>query len=107
LTNRQALLSAAIIAVREALKMHPNKNYIICNTDSVINMSDDPATTGSEDQRNSDEYCNNTILLDTANALYDRLVTWLGEKTIASAIQMEQDRKKKVVQLWLSVMANL
>jgi exonuclease VII small subunit len=94
LTNRQALVSAAVIAVSEALKMHPNKHYIICNTDSVINMSDDPATTGSEDQRSSDEYCNNTILSDTANALYDRLVTWIGEKSIASAIQMEQDGKR-------------
>ena len=74
LTDRKALLSAAVIAVTEALKMHPNKHQIICNTDSVINMSDDPATTTSEDQRNPYEYCSNTIVLDTANGLYDRLV---------------------------------
>ena len=71
--------------------MHPNKHDIICNTDSVINMSDDPAITTSEDQRNSDEYCSNTIVLDAANALYDRLVKWLGEKTITSAVEMEED----------------
>ena len=47
-------------------------------------MSDDPATTTSEDQRNPYEYCSNTIVLDTANALYDRLVKWLGEKTMSS-----------------------
>jgi transposase len=82
LTNRQALLSAAIIAVSEALKMHPNKHEIICNTDSFM------STTTSEDQSEY-EYYSNTIVLDTTNTLYDRILKWLGEKTM-SAVESNQ-----------------
>ena len=68
-------------------------------------MSDDPrisTTTTSEDQSEY-EYCSNTILLDMANTLYDKILKWPGEKTIASVVQMEQDGKESSSNLWPSV----
>ena len=78
LEDRKILVSATVIAVSEALKMHPDKHKIICNTDSFM-------STTSEDQGEY-EYCSNTIVLDTANTLYDRILKWLVDKTVASLV---------------------
>jgi hypothetical protein len=85
LTDRRILVSAAVIAVIEALKMNPDKHQMICNNDSA--MSNESYSTLPELHTSTyDEYSNHKIVLDTAHALYNRLVKWFGEKTLDSAI---------------------
>jgi chromosome segregation ATPase len=103
LADQKILVSAAVLAVTEALRMYPNKHRIICtkdgNYDSDSNaISNESLAVLSELQSN---YNHNSklgdiaIVSDTVKTLYDRIREWLVEKTIASAIQMEQDRKRK------------
>ena len=104
LADQKILVSAAVLAVTEALRMHPNKHSIICSNDSNYDndsndISDQSLAVLSELQSNYNHDDNKigdiAIVSDTAYALYDRIREWLVEKTIASAIQMEQDGKRK------------
>jgi hypothetical protein len=98
LSDRKALVSAAVLAVIEGLRMHPNKHSIICRRDSNEysdnnEVSDDSLAVLSELQSNyrydDNEVGDVAIVSDTANTLYDRIREWLVEKTIGSAVQME------------------
>jgi hypothetical protein len=104
LTDQKILVSGAIIAVMEALRMHPNKHSIICSNDG--NYDSDRNSISNESiavmselrsdySHDESEIGDLAIVSDTANTLYDRISEWLVEKTIASAIQMEQERKRK------------
>jgi hypothetical protein len=104
LADQKILVSAAVLAVTEALRMHPNKHRIICSNDSNYDndsndISDQSLAVLSELQSNynhdDSKLGDIAIVSDTAYALYDRIREWLVEKTIASAIQMEQDGKRK------------
>lgn len=103
LTDSKILVSAAVLAVTEALRMHLNKHQIICYNDGNYNsdsngISNDsiavPLELRSTYSHKENERGDITIVSDTAHTLYDRIREWLVEKTIASAIQMEQDRKR-------------
>ena len=97
-------MSAAVLAVIEALRIHPNKHTIICCNDGSYNsegngISNETIAVMSElrsdyihDEGEIDDIA---IVSDTANTLYDRIGEWLVDKTITSVIQMEQDRKRK------------
>jgi hypothetical protein len=96
LADRKILVSAAVIAVTEALRMHPNKHRIVCsndgNYDSNSNgISDDSlevlSDLGSNYSHDESEIGDIAIVSDTANTLYDRIREWLVDKTITSAIQ--------------------
>jgi regulator of replication initiation timing len=98
LSDQKILVSAAVHAVIEALRMHPNKHRIICSNDSNYDsdsntISNHPITVLSEVQSNYSHDDNGvadmTIVSDTANTLYDRILKWLVEKTITSAVRME------------------
>jgi hypothetical protein len=98
LADQKILVSAAVLAVIEALRMYPNKHRIVCsndgNYDSDSNViSDNSLAVLSQLQSN---YCHDdgelgdrAIVADTANTLYDRIREWLMDKTIASAAQMD------------------
>jgi predicted transcriptional regulator len=95
LADQKILISAAVLAVIEALRMYPNKHRIICsndgNYDSDSNgMSDDSLEVLSQLQSNyshdDSELGDIAIVSDTAKTLYDRIVGWLIEKTMASAV---------------------
>jgi transcriptional regulator len=97
LSDRKALVSAAVLAVIEALRMHPNKHRMICcndgNNSNSNEMSNDSLAVLLEPESNysynDNEVSDIAIVSDTANALYDRILKWLAEKTIASAVLME------------------
>ena len=101
LSDRKALVSAAVLAVIEALRMHPNKHRMICcndgNNSDSNEMSNDSLAVLLEPESNynhdDNEVGDIAIVSDTANALYDRILKWLGEKTIASAVQIEGERR--------------
>jgi cytidylate kinase len=104
LADQKILVSAAVLAVIEALRIHPNKHTIICCNDGSYNsegngISDETIAVMSELRshysHDENEIGDIAIVTDTANTLYDRISEWLVEKTIASAIQMEQERKRK------------
>jgi regulator of replication initiation timing len=97
LTDRKALVSAAVLAVIEALRMHPNKHRMICcndgNNSDSNEMSNDSLAVLLEPESNyshdDNELGDIAIVSDTAKALYDRILAWLVDKTIASAAQIE------------------
>jgi chromosome segregation ATPase len=103
LADQKILVSAAVLATIEALRMHPNKHRIICsndgnydsNSNSISNDSLDVLSQIESDYGHDDdnELSDLTIVSDAANTLYDRIREWLVEKTIASVVQMEQDGK--------------
>ena len=105
LADQKILVSAAVLGVIEALRMHPNKHRIICsndgnydsNSNSISNDSLEVLSQIESDYGHDDdnELSDLAILSDTAKAFYDRILEWLVEKTIASAIQMEQSMKRK------------
>jgi hypothetical protein len=84
LTDRKALVSAAVLAVIEALRMHPNKHRMICcndgNNSDSNEMSNDSLAVLSEPESNYNHDDSGlrdiAIVSDTANALYDRVLEW-------------------------------
>jgi hypothetical protein len=97
LTEKRALVSAAVLAVIQALRMHPNKHRMICcndgNNSNSNEMSNDSLAVLLEPESNynhdDNEVGDIAIVSDIATALYDRILKWLAEKTIASAVLME------------------
>jgi predicted transcriptional regulator len=103
LSDQKILVSAAVHAAIEALRIHPNKHRIICSNDGDYDgesntISDHSITVLSELESNysydDNEVGDVAIVSDTANTLYDRIREWLVDKTITSVIQMEQERKR-------------
>jgi transposase len=103
LSDQKILVSAAVHAAIEALRIHPNKHRIICSNDGDYDgesntISDHSITVLSELESNyshdENEIGDVAIVSDTANTLYDRIREWLVDKTITSVIQMEQERKR-------------
>src|SRR5438067_1292458 len=97
LADQKILVSAAVLAAIEALRMHPNKHTIICCNDGSYNsdrneMSNESIAVMSELRsdysHDENEIGDIAIVTDTANTLHDRISEWLVEKTIASVIQM-------------------
>ena len=97
------MISAAVLAAIEALRIHPNKHRIICSNDGDYDgesntISDHSITVLSELESNyshdENEIGDVAIVSDTANTLYNRIQEWLVEKTIASVVEMEQERKR-------------
>ena len=95
LADQKILVSAAVLAVIEALRMYPNKHRIVCsndgNYDSDSNaISNESLAVLSQIQSNyshdDNELGDIAIVSDTAKALYDRILKWLLEKTIASSV---------------------
>jgi predicted transcriptional regulator len=104
LSDQKILVSAAVLAAIEALRMYPNKHRIVCsndgNYDSDSNaISNESLAVLSQIQSNyshdDNELGDIAIVSDTAKTLYDRILKWLVDKTIASAVRMEQDGKRK------------
>jgi hypothetical protein len=98
LGDRKTLVSSAVLAAIEALRMYPNKHRIVCsndgNYDSDSNaVSNESLAVLSQIQSNyshdDNELGDIAIVSDTAKALYDRILKWLVDKTIASAAQIE------------------
>jgi hypothetical protein len=72
LADQKILVAAAVLGVIEALRMHLILEYIDNNEPSDL-----------------------VIVSDTAYAFYNKILEWLVDKTIPSAIQMKQDAKRK------------
>jgi chromosome segregation ATPase len=105
LADQKILVSAAVLGVIEALRMHPNKHTIICCNDGSYNndrneISNESIAVMSELRsdysHDENEIGDIAIVSDTANTLHDRISEWLVERTIASVIQMEQGMKRKI-----------
>ena len=103
LADQKIMISAAVLAVLEGLRMHPNKHSIICSNDG--NYDSDSNSISNESiavmselrsdySHDESEIGDLAIVSDTANTLYDRIREWLVEKTITSAVEMEQERRR-------------
>jgi hypothetical protein len=92
LMDQKILVSAAVLAVIEALRIHPNKPTIICCNDGSYNSDSNSISNEtiavmselrSDYSHDENEIGDLSIVSDTANTLYDRISEWLVEKTIA------------------------
>jgi len=92
LMDQKILVSAAVLAVIEALRIHPNKHTIICCNDGSYNSDSNSISNEtiavmselrSDYSHDENEIGDLSIVSDTANTLYDRISEWLVENTIA------------------------